>query len=138
MPQIKAKQVDFTGLTGSGLDNSRFQFGNTSGVPGAGTRQLASPGNTLVGIRMNRAGTIKGASIQVDVIDATRTFDLDIRLNGTSVATLALPVSTLGAHSTALSVAVAAGDVITTFMVKTSGGGASTFNEEHAMVEVSY
>ena len=135
MAKIKAKQIDFTG---SGDDKARFQFGATATVPAAGTRQLLGPGNTLSGVRMNRAGTITGASIQVDSVDATRTFDLDIRINAASVATLALPVSTFGAHSVALSVAVAAGDVLTAFMVRTSGAGASTFSEEHGMVEVTY
>lgn len=135
MPKIPAKQVDFTG---SGDDKARFQFGATATVPGAGTRQLLGPGNTLSGVRSNRAGTITGASIQVDAVDATRAYNLDIRINGVSAVTLALPVSTIGAHSTALSVAVAAGDVLTAFMVKTAGAGASTFSEEHGMIEVTY
>jgi len=74
----------------------------------------------------------------VDVVDAARAYDLDIRVNAVSVATLALPVSTIGADTCTapLSVAVVCGDVITAFLVRTAGGGASTFNNEAAMVEI--
>ena len=84
---------------------------------------------------MNRAGTIVGASVQVNVADAIRSYDLDIYVNGASVATLTLAVG-LGADTTALAVAVAVGDVITAYMIKTAGAGASTFDEIHALVEV--
>jgi hypothetical protein len=84
------------------------------------------------------AGTITNASVQVDVVDAARAYNLDVRVNGVSVATLALPVSTLGADTCTapISVAVACGDIITAFMVRTAGGGASTFNNEGALVEI--
>jgi hypothetical protein len=85
---------------------------------------------------MYRPGTISGASIQVDSVDAARAYDLDIRVNTVSVATLALPVSTIGANTAAFAVAVVAGDVITAFLVRTAGVGASTFSFENAVVEV--
>ena len=91
-----------------------------------------------MGYRVIRAGTITGASIQVDALDATRSFTLSVRLNGAEVQTLTLPVSTLGVDGTfGVPTAVVAGDIITVFMVRASGGGASTFDEESAAVEVT-
>lgn len=133
-----ADKAKLDAITAGAADRDRFQFGNSAAVPGAGTLQLTGPGLALSGLRMNRAGTITGASIQVNVVDNARAYDLDIRVNGVSVATLALPILTLGAHTVALAVAVAAGDLITAFMVLTAGVGASTFVEEHAMVEVTF
>lgn len=114
-----------------------FQFGQTAIVPAGGTLQLEGPGQSLAGLRLNRAGTITGASIQVNIASAN-SYDLDIRVNGVSVATLALAAGLTGASTTAFTVAVAANDVITAFLVRTAGAGGSGFNEEHAMVEVTF
>lgn len=119
-------------------DRERHQFGRSAGVPVGGTLQLQGPGTTLVGVRANRAGTITGGSLQVDVVDATRTYKLSIRVGGVEVALIVLPVSTLGVHSIALAVAFVAGAVITSFVVRTAGAGASTFGDQHAMVELTY
>lgn len=115
-----------------------YQFGRSTQVPGAGTLQLLGPGDTTVPARVNQAGTIVGASIQVDVVDASRAYQLEVHKNGASVATVALAVSTLGNARSDISVAVAAGDLISTFVVQTAGSGASTFSNLHAMVEVTY
>lgn len=115
-----------------------YQFGRSTQVPGAGTLQLLGPGDTTVPARVNQAGTIVGASIQVDVVDASRAYQLEVHKNGGSVATVALAVSTLGNARSDLAVAVAVGDLISTFVVQTAGSGASTFSNLHAMVEVKY
>lgn len=98
---------------------------------------MDGPGNTLVGFRVWRAGTITAGSIQVDAADGARSYNYDIRVNGVSVATIALPSGSTGASSVALAVPVVVGDVVTTFMVRTAGVGASTFGEEHGIVEIS-
>lgn len=134
-PADKAK---LDGITAGAADRDRFVFGHTTQVPGAGTLQLLGGGSSLVGLRMNRAGTITGASIQVDVVDNARAYNFEIRKNGVAVATLALPIITLGAHTVALAVAFVAGDLITAFMVRTAGVGASTFSSEHALVEATF
>jgi hypothetical protein len=54
------------------------------------------------------------------------------------VAAVALPSGSLGADVGALAIAVVAGDLITTALVRTAGVGASTFSSEHAIVEVTY
>jgi len=115
-----------------------YQFGQSTKVPGAGTLQLLGPGNTTVGVRMNRAGTITGASIQVDVVDAGQAFDLHVYKNGASVATVNLPANTLGASSAALAVAVAVGDLLTLFVIRSGAGGSSVFANMHGMVEVRF
>lgn len=98
---------------------------------------MNGPGAAILGYRMMRAGTITGASLQVDVVDAARTYNLDIRVNAVSVATLALPLSTLGVSTVALAVAVAVGAVVTAFLVRTAGSGGSTFAEMLSVVEVT-
>lgn len=85
------------------------------------------------------AGTIDNASIQVDAADGARTFNLEIRVNGVTVATLTLVSGTTGNDTCTvpISAAVVCGDVITAFLVRTAGVGASTFANEAALVEVS-
>ena len=97
---------------------------------------MQAPGQSLNGYRMMRAGTITGASIAVNATSAN-SYDLDIRINGSSVATLALAAGNTGASSVALSVAVSVGDVLTAFMVRTAGSGGSGFTEQSAAIEVS-
>jgi len=115
-----------------------YQFGRDTQVPGGGTLVLYGPGNTTVGVRINRAGTIVGAAIQVDAIDGTRSYNLVVYKNGASVATVALPINTLGASANNLVVAVVIGDLITTALVKSAGAGASSFTSEQAIVEIVF
>jgi hypothetical protein len=114
-----------------------FQFGATTRVPGAGTLQLQGPGTTLAGFRVFRAGSITAASVAVDVPDGTRSYNLDIRVNGVSAATLALPSGSISESTTTLAAAVNVGDIVTAFLVRTTGTGLSTFQESHAVVEVT-
>ncbi len=84
------------GIAPSAARILNFQFGRSTQVPGAGTLQLLGPGDTTVPARVNQAGTIVGASSQVDVGDASRAYQLEVWKNGGSVATVDLAVSTLG------------------------------------------
>lgn len=120
-----------------GAARPKYLFGNTAAVPAGGTLQMNGPGNAIQGYRMMRAGTITGGSIQVNTADASRAYNLDIRVNAVSVATVPLPVSTLGASNVVLSVPVVVGDVVSAFLVRTSGAGASTFDEMASAVEVT-
>lgn len=116
-----------------------YQFGRTLVVPAGGTLQLQAPGNSLAGFRVLRAGYLVAASIQVNVADAVRTYDLEIRRNAVTIATVTLATGTTGtAAAVTPPVALAVGDVITAFLVRTAGAGASTFGEEHAVAEISY
>lgn len=125
MAQIQYDQASFGEI---------FNFGNTIAVPGAGTLQLLGPGGTVVGPRRFSQQTISSASIQVDVADGSRSYNLSIRVNGVEVATLALPSGATGANTTALSITLAATDVLTAFLVRTSGSGVSTFSKQYATI----
>ena len=116
-----------------------LQFGQTIKVPNSGTLFLRSAGGVLgsaAGLRMLRAGTITGASFQVDLIDGVQTYNLSIQLNGSEVLTLALGTSTLGAQTVALSQAYSAGDLISVAVIRQTGTAKSTFDDMAAMVEI--
>jgi len=112
-------------------------FGNSKKIPGSGTQYLQVGGvqTSAAGLRMLRAGSFTGASIQVDKVDASRAYKLSIKINGTEVDTVALATSTLGAVSTSLTGTFSAGDVLEVSVERTSGSGASSYKELHAMVE---
>lgn len=124
------------GQTGLQPQRPKYLFGNTAAVPAGGTQQMQAPGQAIQGYQMMRAGTVTGGSIRVNVT-STNSYNLDIRLNGVSVATVALAAGSLGASSVALSAAVAVGDVLAAFMVRTAGSGASTFTEQAAAIEIT-
>jgi hypothetical protein len=114
-----------------------YQFGRNTIIPGGGSLQLFGPGPTQTALRLLRAGILTAASIQVGVVDATRTYNLDVRVNGILVQTVPLAISTLGNQVVfAVPTIVAAGDLVTVFMVRTGGVGASTFSDMQAVVEV--
>ena len=113
-----------------------LQLGNTSSVPGGGELQLLGPGQTQVGFAVYVVGTISGASIAVNVPDNTRDYELEIRVNGSTAATIPLPSGDTVAFSNSLSAPVVPGDIVTVFLVRTSGGGASTFSDEQALVSI--
>lgn len=136
--QIFVKRDDGLTTNVAPFPSTEYLFGQTVNVPAGGTLQLQGPGQSLSGVRTLRAGIITGASIQVNVLDAARAYNLEIRVNGVAAATVPLPIGATGAQSTALAVAVAAGSSITAFMIRTAGAGGSTFAEEYAAVEVTY
>jgi hypothetical protein len=115
-----------------------YQFGRSTQVPGGGSLQLVGPGDTTVPVRINRVGVITGASIEVDAADGARTYDLQVWQNGASVATVTLASGTTGNSRSNINVAVAVGDLISAYLVRTAGVGASTFANEHAMVEIKF
>jgi len=125
--------------TSANLIRSREEhgFGINSGVPAAGTRQLQGPGNAIVGIRTLRGGTITGGSVQVDAADGVRTYNLDIRKNAISVAVVPLPLATAGNQVLTFNASIVVGDVVTLFMVRTAGAGASTFGQIYGLVEIT-
>lgn len=115
-----------------------YQFGRNVQVPGSGTLVLYGPGDTTAPLRMNRNGTLTGASIQVNVVDGARAYDLVIYKNGAPVATVPLPIGSMGGNTNALAVPISVADLITAALVRATGVGASTFSQEHAMIEVKF
>jgi hypothetical protein len=126
------------GIPSGGLKLFDYQFGRNTQIPGGGTLQLWGPGPTATAIRLLRAGNVTAASIQVGAVDAGNAYNLEIRVNGATVQTVALAAGILGNQAVfAVPTAVAAGDLLTAFMVRTAGGGASSFSDMQAVVEVS-
>lgn len=116
-----------------------INFGTASGVPSTGTRFLETAGDVVgssAPLRMLRAGSLSGASIQVNVVDASRAYKLSVQKNGTEVHLLSLPTSTLGNSTVAFTVTYAANDLIRCAMVRTSGSGSSTFQDVAVLLEV--
>jgi hypothetical protein len=109
----------------------------SSGVPASGTRQLRTAGTSLIGYTMNRPGTITGGGFRVDIADATRTYNLEIYINGVLATSIPVGLSVISGFSTSLSTAVVAGDEVELFLTRTSGAGASTFNDAAAWIEVT-
>jgi hypothetical protein len=70
-------------------------------------------------------------------VASANAYNLSIRINGTQVATLALAAAATGAQTTALAVAVVAGDRLTAWIDRTAGAGASEFNDITAVVEIT-
>lgn len=128
-----------TALSSAAKAGKWLQFGSNQSVPGSGTLYLQGPGGVVtssVGFRMLRAGAIKGGSVQVDAADATRSYNLSIRINGSQVATIALAATNTGAHSTALNQAYVAGDRIEVALIRSAGAGSSTFDDTLVLIEV--
>jgi hypothetical protein len=74
----------------------------------------------------------------VNSADASNSYKLSIRVNTVEVASVALAVGTTKNQTGVLASAVAAGDIVCAFMVKTGGpGGASSFNDMAAVVEIT-
>lgn len=120
------------------LDKNKYSFGRSAAVPAGGTLQLFATGQTLQGFHVIRAGKITGLSIRVNTADGARTYQLQVFVNGVlSTAVLTLASGSTSASTTALALVVAVGDIITTFMVRTAGVGASTFGDEEALVELT-
>ena len=119
----------------AGVSFFAVAFGRNTAVPGMGSLQLKAPGDSFVGYRTGRVVTLTGGSIHVNTPDGVRSYNMDIRINGVSAATVPLVAGAVGAHTAALAVPVAAGSEITAFVVLTAGVGASTFTQETALVE---
>lgn len=113
-----------------------YQFGHNSSVPGSGTLQLEGPGTSQIGFRVLRAGVISGGSINID-LPSPNDYELEIRVNGLIAAVVPLPSGSTSASSAAFAAPVIVGDIVDALMVRTSGSGASTFNSQHAVVEIS-
>lgn len=114
-----------------------WQFGRSIAVPTSGTLQLFGVDSNAVGVRIMRACTVTGGSIQVNVQDNSRSYNLEIRKNGTAVATVSLASGTVGNSDTTFSAPFAAGNILTAYLVRTSGTGASTFTSMDVQVEAT-
>lgn len=106
-------------------------------VPASGSRflDLGTIPSDLAPLTISDAGRIVGASVSVDTSD-TNTYDLEILVNGSTVATLTLVAGTTSSNTFALSATVSAGDKLSTRMTRTAGSGSSTFKYITASVSI--
>ena len=112
-----------------------YVFGAGIPVPVAGTLYLDVVVPTSAAeLRMSVDALLRRISVQVDVIDAARAFSVEILKGGAVIASLPLPVSTLGAHVATYSAAYLAGNLLSARIVRTSGAGKSTFRNVHVTV----
>ena len=126
-------------LGGNAKEGKLLQFGGNSAVPPGGTLILEGPGMTSTGdapVELFRAGTITAASVKVDTADATNTYEVSIRINGTEQGVLELASTNAQASTTALTVTVAAGDELEMAMVRTVGSGNSDFSAIQILLEI--
>jgi hypothetical protein len=88
-------------------------------------------------ITVDRAATLTGAAVTVDVADGTRTYELQVLVNGTVRETLVLASGFIKAATTGFSYSVTALDEISLRLVRSSGSGKSTFQNAVATLTVS-
>jgi hypothetical protein len=84
------------------------------------------------GDRIAVSSTLTTITVEVDVVDASRSYTIDILSDpaGTPavLGSLTLPINVRGASTTALSVAIIADTEIGARIVRASSSGGSTFN----------
>jgi hypothetical protein len=125
-----------------------MRYTHSNGVSGGGTQYLRlgqAVFSSETGDLITADGQIRGVSVTVDQVDASRDYEVRVLTDPsgaggtgpTVVATLALPTSTLRARDRTLTVAVSGLLDLGVQLVRTSGGGPSTFNEIVVLVEVS-
>lgn len=138
-----------TGAAGPTGDNTVFlRYSSDVGVPSGGLQYF----RLAAGVFASEAGdlstadaTIRGVSVNVDSVDVSRAYDVEVLTDPsgaggtgpTLVATLSLATNTLRARSSSYVVAVSGLLDIGVRMRRTSGSGASTFQEAVVIVEVS-
>jgi len=120
-----------------------FRYTHHQGVPGGGTRYLRT-GQSVpcsnAGDRLIADIRITGISVRTDISDGSRDYDVEIVTSpsGTPavIATLALPSGSNSEGTSSLSVFVSAPTEIGARLVRTSGGGSSSFNSINVNVQV--
>jgi len=129
------------GITGVQTALGLYRYSANNGVPAGGTRFLSTFQNiatSSTGDRIIRASILRGVSVKVNVIDTARSFDINVLSPSSGVpviiATLTLPVSTIGVQTSSLSVAIAAGAELGAQIVRATGAGASTFTNINVSV----
>lgn len=126
----------------SGSPTYSLVFTVDGGVTSQGTRYLRTGEGVFcssAGINIQPAKTLSRITVQVNAVDASRAYDVQVISNSSSasptvLATLSLPTSSLEADSGALAVAVAASTELGVRLVRSSGSGASTFKQVNVLV----
>ena len=128
------------------VEKSRYllRYTVSGGVPNGGTQYLRLGQNvfaTAAGEILTAAATLIGISVNVDIADGTRDYDVDVVTDPsgapTAIGSLALSSAVRSAKRRDLAVAIAADAEIGVRLVRTAGVGPSAFDEINVLVEVS-
>jgi len=134
--------------TGPGTDGfgGSFRYTASSGIPGGGLRYLETGSGfacSSAGDRLVSDINVTGISIRVDTIDAIRDFQVQVvtdpsGVSGptTVVATLDLPAGFSSEGRNDLAVFITAPTEIGARIIRTAGGGSSTFRDINVIVQV--
>lgn len=88
-------------------------------------------------IVVSTVGQLRGATVSVNAVDATRTFGLRVAVNGAVVETLTLPSGADSAFTNSFTSALAPGDRVAVFWERTAGPvGASSFELTTVMLRI--
>jgi len=137
--------VGATGATGSDANSGYYlRYTTSTGVPNAGTRYLETGSGVFsssAGDILTAAATLVGISINVNTIDTSRNYSVEVLINpsGASsiIGSLALPLGTQNNKRRDLAVAIPINTEIGVRVLKTSGSNQSTFSDVNVIVEVS-
>lgn len=133
-------------ILGAGGFTFTLRYTHSSGVPGGAGIRFLRTGQGVVcssaGDRLGLATRIVGISVEVDDPDGTRPYDIEILRDPsgsgtfppTPLATLSLPVGTIGVSTFALSVSVPVNTEFGARLVRTAGMGTSTFSDINVSV----
>lgn len=120
-----------------------MEFGSPGRVPSAGVRYLERAGVacSLVPSLLPAAWTLIGLTITIDVVDATRAYDIEVVSDPHGVpavigTALPLPLSTLSASTRALTTAVPANTLWGVRIRRATSTGQSSFTRARVEVEV--
>jgi len=129
------------GITGLQTALGIYRYSANNGVPGGGTRFLSTftgVATSSAGDRIIRASTLRGVSVLVSVVDVANSYDINVLSPSSGVpviiATITLPISTIGAHTSSLSVAIAAGAELGAQIIRATGAGVSSFSNINVSV----
>lgn len=112
-----------------------YVFGAGIQVPDHGTLYLGCIVPTSAAeLRMSVDALLRRISVQVDDIDVSRSFNIEVLKSGGSAGILTLPTSTIGTHGAAYSTAFLAGDRLSARIIRASGSGKSSFRNIHVTV----
>ena len=134
------------GVTAADLVKKHYflRYTRPTGVPVGGTQYLdlgPSVVSSSIGERLPFAATLKGLTISLNVVDVTRDYSLQLLSDPAGafavLATLTVPAGTLDKVDRTYAVAIPSGTKIGARLIRTSGAGASTFEEVDVLVEIT-
>jgi len=129
-------------ITGTDGFGTAMRYTHDSGIPASGTRYLRTGQSILcssAGDRLINDVRMIGMSIRTNATDAVRDYDVEFIRDPSGspvvLATLPLPSGSKSEGDNTFDAAVLATDEIGVRMVRTSGTGASTFNQINVNVQ---